>query len=242
MGGSSASPSWDAIYAAANCAAILRGEWAGYPKLIPGHPLTVEPTHQWAKGGSCRVSIDDDPQEDDQEAEWTIVNQWFSEGKNATVYVLAGRSGQRRAFWVRDQGWPTRLLSMALPALGVANHFEWEAEDRAVQLLRGMVTEVQFNQYVITGSFLETSQRSGVLYLFRKGRPTVALGSSRSRESIAFLAALCLHPLAFYTGTWMGAMVPTDDVVAHLTLMRGDEPLFWRKANHHPAHAAAAGI
>lgn len=30
-------------------------------------------------------------------------------------------------------------------------------------------------------------------------------------------------------------MVPTDDVIAHLLLMRGDERLFWRRANqHHP--------
>jgi hypothetical protein len=40
---------------------------------------------------------------------------------------------------------------------------------------------------------------------------------------------------AYYAGSWGGAMCPTDDVIAHLTLMRGDEPMFWRRSNqHHP--------
>lgn len=232
---------WAAIYGAADDLAISRGEWAGYPKLIPGQPVLVEPTHEWAKrNGTTVVTIDGPSKERGWPEGVTVVNSWHSEGKNATVYVL-DVDGRRRAWWCRDQGWPTRLLTMALPALGVANYCDWEAEEKAVQLLRGMVSETQFNQYVLTGSFLESSSMSGVKYLFRKGRPTVALGTSKS-GNVGFLAALCLHPLGYYKGTWMGAMVPTDDVIAHLVLMRGDEPMLWRKATHHPAHSAAAGL
>jgi hypothetical protein len=37
-------------------------------------------------------------------------------------------------------------------------------------------------------------------------------------------------------------MCPTDDVIAHLMLMRGDEALLWRKANQHPSWVPESGI
>lgn len=37
-------------------------------------------------------------------------------------------------------------------------------------------------------------------------------------------------------------MTPTDDVIAHLTLMRGDEPMFWRRANQHGPDRPEAGL
>ena len=36
-------------------------------------------------------------------------------------------------------------------------------------------------------------------------------------------------------------MCPTDDVVAHLMLMLGDEHLFWRKANQRPPYQPKPG-
>lgn len=56
------------------------------------------------------------------------------------------------------------------------------------------------------------------------------------------LACLCLHPLGYYRGSWSGAMVPTDDVIAHLLMVRGDEHDFWRKANQHRPDAPEAGL
>lgn len=61
-------------------------------------------------------------------------------------------------------------------------------------------------------------------------------------DAMQILAALCLHPIGFYQGTWAGSMVPTDEVIAHLLLMRGDEPLYWRRANQHPAWSPLAGL
>ena len=90
--------------------------------------------------------------------------------------------------------------------------------------------------------FLEKSERSGVTYLFRKLRPTVALRPCRDGDGMRVLAALCLHPIGYYDGSWAGAMCPTDDVVAHLMLMRGDEVMFWRRSNQHPADRPEAGL
>jgi hypothetical protein len=53
---------------------------------------------------------------------------------------------------------------------------------------------------------------------------------------------LCLHPIGYYANSWAGAMCPTDDVIAHLMMMRADEPMFWRKANQHPPHRPEAGL
>lgn len=95
---------------------------------------------------------------------------------------------------------------------------------------------------MMTGSFLETSQRSGVTYLFRRLRPTLAMRGSLDGSSVHILAALCLHPIGYYSDSFAGTMVPTDDVCAHLLMMRGDEHHFWRKANHHNIHAASSGL
>jgi len=111
--------------------------------------------------------------------------------------------------------------------------------------LAGLLTDHQMCQYFLTGSFLETSKRSRVSYMFRRLRPTVAMtprGQDASRDVMRCLAVLCLHPIGYYEGTWAGAMTPTDDVIAHLLLMRGDEPGFWRQANQHAPWTPEAGL
>jgi hypothetical protein len=95
--------------------------------------------------------------------------------------------------------------------------------------------------YLLIGMFLETSKRSGVTYLFRKLAPTVATKAGPDDE-MRVLTTLCLHPIGHYENTPCGVMVPTDDVIAHLLLMRGDEAKFWAKANHHPAWTKAARV
>jgi hypothetical protein len=51
-----------------------------------------------------------------------------------------------------------------------------------------------------------------------------------------------MHPIAYYHGSWAGAMCPTDDVIAHLSLMRGDEAMFWKRSTQHPAYRPEAGL
>jgi hypothetical protein len=105
--------------------------------------------------------------------------------------------------------------------------------------------------YTCTGQFLETSKRSGLTYLFRRLRPTVVLtGQGASSDQFTgevtpgmrILTCLCLHPIAYYANSYCGAMVPTDDVIAHLLYMRADEHLYWRRANHHTAGSVLAGL
>jgi type III restriction enzyme len=56
------------------------------------------------------------------------------------------------------------------------------------------------------------------------------------------LCALCLHPIGYYGDTWAGVMCPTDEVIAHLLMMRGSEEKFWANANQHPIDHPAAGV
>jgi len=65
----------------------------------------------------------------------------------------------------------------------------------------------------------------------------------REREERAYwLCALCLHPIGYYGDTWAGVMCPTDEVIAHLLMMRGSEEKFWANANQHPIDHPAAGV
>ena len=74
----------------------------------------------------------------------------------------------------------------------------------------------------------------------RRLKPTVAIRSEGERLRI--LCCMCMHPIAYYEDSWAGAMCPTDDVLAHLMLMRGDEKMFWRQSNQHPPSRPAAGL
>ena len=40
--------------------------------------------------------------------------------------------------------------------------------------------------------------------------------------------------IGYYGNTWAGVMCPTDEVIAHLLMMRGSEEKFWANANQHP--------
>ena len=61
-------------------------------------------------------------------------------------------------------------------------------------------------------------------------------------EGSSVLCALCLHPIGYYDKTWAGVMCPTDEVIAHLLMMRGSEMKFWANANQHSVEHPAAGI
>lgn len=130
--------------------------------------------------------------------------------------------------------------TMLLSTIGASFAWGIEQESNAVRLLATLVTHVAFKQYMLTGMFLETSHRSNVTYLFRRLRPTVAVKEKRGRMCI--LSTLCMHPIGYYVGSWGGCMCPTDDVIAHLMLMRGDEPMFWRRCSQHPPHALESGL
>ena len=134
----------------------------------------------------------------------------------------------------------THHASELISTLGASYAWGLEQESRAVRTLGELVRHHTFKQYLLTGMFLEESKRSHVMYMFRRLRPTLAF-SSASGE-LKLLCALCMHPIGYYDGSWGGAMCPTDDVIAHLMLMRGDEHMFWRRSNQHPPWVPQAGI
>lgn len=168
--------------------------------------------------------------------EYKVRNTFNSAWKRSDIVVFEESDGRIRCGAV-----PTvHHLEQDLRTLGCADAWGIEQESAALDLLGTLVRHRQFRQYILTGMFLETSPRSGVTYLFRRLKPTVAMHVVKGKMRI--MCALCLHPIAYYAGSWGGAMTPTDDVVAHLSLMRGDEPLYWRRANQHAAWRPEAGL
>lgn len=228
-----------------------RGEWAGIPLPLEGSPLVIEPKYPHADA-LMKISRDvgDLPVKTEEAAAeydgWVVVNDWYAKRKGGDIVVYRKPDG--RAEW--------GLLpsphhgGMELSTLGAADAWGIEQEARAIQLLGKQLRHRQFKQYLLTGMFVERSRRSGLHYLFRKLRPTVVMSdktrgfhlSRPEREDMRILCCLCLHPIGHYANSWAGAMCPTDDVLAHLMLMRGDEAMFWRRANQIPAWRPNAGL
>lgn len=209
-----------------------RGDWAGIPMPLANERLVIEPTYP--KAAELSAIGRDDPETPDM-TDIEFRNSWWSQSKRCEVYIWS--EGGRVMHSLLP---PTSRVTMELSTLGCSDAWGIEQEAKAIHLLGTLVKHRAFKQYMLTGSFIETSPRSGVIYMFRKLRPTLAMRSDGER--VRLLCALCMHPIAYYSDTWAGAMTPTDDVVAHLMMMRGDEAMFWRRSNQHPAHRPEAGI
>jgi len=139
-------------------------------------------------------------------------------------------------------------LDLWLTTIGASDAWDLDAEYRARDMLRSMLTERQWRHYDLTGAFFEESPRSRLTYVLRRLRPTIALsdrgrhGPSTPHSRMRCIAVLCLHPIGYYNRSWGGCLVPTDDVIAHLTWIRGDEAGFWKHANQHKPSAPEAGL
>ncbi len=214
----------------------MRGDWAGIPMPIDGLPLIIEPTYPMAKELS---GIGVKPSEPDPENDgWTVRNRWFSD-RHRCDFLIMEKDG--KIDWGRVPA--IHSVSHQLSTLGASDAWGLDQEYTALQTLGTLISHRQMKHYVLTGSFLEKSKRSGVTYFFRRLRPTVACApGKRPEDSMRILAALCMHPIAYYSGSWAGAMCPTDDVMAHLMLMRGDEHMFWKRCNQHPPYRPEAGL
>lgn len=207
-------------------------EWAGIPMPLDGERLVIEPTYPC---GQELAKIGNNPDRPSDGIVRKIRNQFWSWHRRSTI-IIWEEAG--KITWGLEGEY--NHLNNDLKTLGCADAWSLESEQKALQTLGEFIRHRQMRQYLLTGSFLETSKRSRVTYLFRKLRPTIAMSSATGE--IKILCALCLHPIAYYADSWAGAMTPTDDVLAHLMLMRGDEKLLWRRANQHPSWRSAAGI
>lgn len=214
------------------------GEWAGAPLPVEGLTLTVAPRYgiQTLEGATLgEKEVDDGPAPDIR-----LINSWWSWKKKSWVYICE-EDGKRIGFAHDTEGCYLYRIQRLLKSIEVTTVQDQDAELTAMDKLRGMIPDHLFGMYVLQGCFLETSPRSGVTYMFRKSRPTLAL-SGRGSGSLRVIAGLCLHPIGYYVDTFYGAMVPTDEVISHLLLMRADEHRYWRTANQHPPYAWQSGI
>jgi len=211
----------------------LGNEYAGVPMPIDGEELIVEPSYRFAS-----VFNKPAPEDNGLTAGEKIRNTFWSHRHRCTVYVIERADGRVESALVR----PVHRAMMELRTMGCSVAWGIEQEHNALQLLATLLPHRKFKEYLLTGLIIETSRRSGVSYIFRKLRPTLALKANANNDDMTILAALCMHPIAYYQDSWAGAMCPTDDVIAHLQMVRADEHMFWRRANQHPPHRPEAGL
>lgn len=263
MGDDVESMSWDEYRAKCDALSEELGEWQGIPVPIPDFKLVLHDRHPRRDAvENFNAAIDEananpdgplfDPDEvfvctgsDVDENAWEVINHWIDWQRNREVHLLR-RQGKYRALVVpRSPDGAMDRLTFWLSTMGASDAWDLDAEHTARAKLRAMVNEHQWRHYDLTGSFIETSPRSRLTYMFRRSRPTIAMTPRWKHPEINWmrcLAVLCLHPVGFYDKTWAGCMVPTDDVLAHLLMMRGDEAYFWRKANQHESTSPNAGL
>lgn len=211
-----------------------RGEWAGIPLVLEDTELSIAENYSLHKELNGAKIGDEEPLSSDLP---TPINSWFSHKLNSWIYIFEEDS--KRTFFKDPQRAGDRF-NYSLKTLGNCEAWSVEAEMTALASLKTLVSERAFSLYFLTGMFLESSKRSKITYLFRKGKPTLALAFGAGPTKI--LCGLCLHPIGYYQGTFGGCLVPTDDVIAHLMMMRADEHLFWRKSNQHPVWEPTSGV
>ncbi len=213
--------------------AEIKSDWAGIPMPIGELPLRVEKRYPFKELESIGQSKDT---EHPDAKHYSIANSWYSKALGGTIVIIRdNRTG--KAMKVLE---PWNCGQFTINTLMASDAWTIEAEHNALNKLGTLLPHHMFRRYLLTGSFLESSKRSGCFYIFRKLRPTIVF--KEKNASMSMLCTLCLHPIAYYEGTWAGSMCPTDDVIAHLMLMRGDEHLFWKMANQHPVTHPQSGI
>lgn len=167
-----------------------------------------------------------------------VRNRFWSFNRQAEVVVIE-EDGKIFHLIYRGTNRGGRLIDLMF----LSSAWGLEQESRAVTTLGTLLRHNMFKAYLLTGMFLETSKRSGLTYMFRRLRPTIVIDTKVPEgESVRMRCALCMHPIAHYEDSWAGAMTPTDDVIAALMMMRGDEPMLWRRSNQHPVWRPEAGL
>jgi hypothetical protein len=225
---------------------IADNDWSGMPLPVPGLELVIEPRYRHQKitefrwqeyfeEDGTRIPLNEEPKPVQSPAEYRLVNSWWSDRLRTKIMIYHDKWGHARVGAESENG-----LWFALRTMEAAAAWPIQAEERAQKKLATLIPAHLFETYMLTGHYHEVSERSGVAYIFRRGRPTVAM--REDGDAFRVLCALCLHPIGYYGQTWAGVMCPTDEVIAHLLMMRGSEEKFWAKANQHSLDHPAAGI
>ncbi len=248
-------PTWAELSVAINQLVTERdSEWAGVPMVLPGTGLVLEDRHPWAgKIADLQRIVDGDvgplgvPREHPSGADasmlWREVNHWHGRTKSGlTGDIVIMRHADGRTRWGIDPDIMRRNQFQLFGPFEALDAWNLQTECAAMARLETLLTPRMFMCYLLTGQFLETSKRSGLTYVFRRLKPTVVLTPHKDPDQIRILTSLCLHPLGFYLGSRCGAMCPSDDIIAHLIMMRADEAKFWQRANQHPPSRPEAGL
>jgi hypothetical protein len=224
---------------------IENEDWSGMPVPVIGLKLVIEPRYkhkglsdfQWDQyydQDGLRHVVEKERRP--KPSEFRTINSWWNAAYQTDIAVLQDKQG-RAQLGLRLES----RLSFTLRTLQAAAVWPVEAEQKSQRRLATLIPADMFDLYLLTGHFAETSKRSHLTYLFRRGRPTIVYREIEE-ESIYPLCALCLHPIGYYADSWAGVMCPTDEVIAHLLMMRGSEEKFWANANQHPLDHPAAGL
>jgi hypothetical protein len=226
-------------------------EWQGFPVPLPGIDCRLHDRHPMReKIRQFQLDVALGREDELKVTGERVVNEWFSRRIGKYVIIVEHSDGRREtiAYW-KSPDCSMDRLNFWLQTIGASDAWDWDAERKAKAKLRAMVTPRAYRHYDLTGSFFETSPRSGLTYVFRRLRPTIVLSPrpteamvKRGSDHMRCLCCLCFHPIGYYEETWAGCLVPTDDVIAHVEMMRGDEAYYWRKANQHAPHLPEAGL
>ena len=169
---------------------------------------------------------------------WRVRQSWFSDRLQAWVHIYEhsetlkcrAEVSRNRAFSAARSKTPMLINTMKV----ATEAWTIEAEEKAMQLLKQLITERQYKSYFLTGAFPELSRRTQRLYVFRRIRPALMFRRVYpDKQEFRYIAALCVHPMGYYSMTWAGVMCPTDEVIAHLLWMRSDELAYLKSANFH---------
>lgn len=212
--------------------AVAREDWAGIPLPLEGHTLVMEPTYPGA-AELALIGQSETPRE--KPPGFKLRNVFWSSHKRCDVVIW---NEYDKLYCGLEPA--CHHATQDLKTIGASDAWGIEQEANALALLAEHLKHRPFKQYLLAGKFIERSPRSDISYVFRKLLPTLAI--STRNDTVRVIAALCMHPIAYYAGSWAGAMCPTDDVIAHLMMMRADEPMFWRRCNQHPAYRPEAGL
>lgn len=175
---------------------------------------------------------------------WKIHKTWETsqpwKGWFGTVVVLRNsETGKFCKAFVPRSKWIERYNLLCNTLASRVQYTMAAAEIQAQRRLFEALSQVQRETYIVADAVVERG-RSGLRYLIRKDRPTLAVREIDEVGSV--LCALCLHPVAYYTETWAGVMPPSDEVLAHLLMIRADEHFYWRRANQIPLDYATSGV
>lgn len=169
---------------------------------------------------------------------WTVSRSW--KGKFGTVIVWKNKiTGLFQKDFHPKEMSQDRLDILSTTLSYLITFGIEEAEIKARSKLESMLSPIQKISLVLSDSFCEVG-KSGIIYLLRKNRPTLAIRSYKYSEKA--LCSLCLHPIGWYADSFAGMMAPSDDMIAHLAMIRASEHLFWRKSNQHSIDSYTSGV